>query len=155
MPITITGRGKHVFFKLLYNFQHYSSFIIYGALILTFYRTITNVAKKKSCDASNSEGVDDVGSKRLNTRSKLAVLTKLTEEIAKPLEVPPITLPPIQLPPLPQMPQRPQNPEFIEGFLMTAGHYLKSFPSDVAEDLIEQMLDILNKKRREFRRNTQ
>lgn len=117
-----------------------------------FLRTVSNIARtNKNVSNNDVEAPELNNNKRFNNRSKLKLMDKLTEAFSKPVEIPAIHIPPLQFPEPSKRASR--DPDFFEGFLQMAGYQLRTFPRDVAEDLIDDFYDQIRIKRRELRRN--
>lgn len=85
----------------------------------------------------------------------MSMFKELKEEISKPIQLPSITIPPIQMPMIQQPATMPHNPDWIDGFLISTGHSLRAFPKEIAEDVIDDVNDILKETRKRLRPNNQ
>lgn len=84
----------------------------------------------------------------------MSAIKELKDEIAKPIPVPQINIAPIELPVINQQ-SHPSQQDWIDGFFITAGHTLRSFPLEVAEDVVDEFGEILKKTRKRLREDRQ
>lgn len=92
--------------------------------------------------------------KRSQNRVKMTMLKELKDEISKPIQLPTFNFPPIQLPMVQQPAKPPQvQRDWIDGFLISTEHTLRSFPKVFAEDTVDELNEILKKARKQLREN--
>lgn len=77
------------------------------------------------------------------------MLQDIKEALKQPMQVPQINIPPIPMP-IFNTPSKEKNPDFVEGFLLSAAFDLRDFPVKKARALIDNFNEQLRQARLEL-----